>query len=230
MTTRTSKHRPGRPALLLLLLLAACSPSMSPAVRASRLAEADADLNALHPVLRTYPPRLSSEEQRRQVLGQWRQAEANLLELADANPDDARIQWRLGVLYRLGHNLDVPDAGAQCVDHLERAISLQPNFVDAYLELGIFYTDAGRRWVPLGETNLRKAIELAKPRPLPRAWKALAYATYFQGHYADSVAAADEYLSMVPTDQELLRFRGLAERAAASGTIGPPPAGRIVVP
>lgn len=231
MTTHGANDRLGRLILLLLPLLVSCTThALTPAARASRVAQADADLEALRPVLRSYPPRISSEEQKQQIIGEWRRAEAALQELADDDPRDARIQWRLGELYRLGHNLDIPDAGSQCVDHLERAIALNPRYVDAYLQLGLFYTDAGIQWVPLGEANLRKAIELAKPNPLPRAWKALAYARYFQGHYADSVVAADEYLSFAPDDEEMQRFRSVAEKAAAAGASGPPPAGRIVVP
>ena len=102
--------------------------------------------------------------------------------------------------------------------------------MDAYLELGIFYTDAGPQWAQLGETNLKKAIALSAPTPLPRGWRALCVALYFQGRFADSVAAAAEYLSLVPDDKDLQQFKVVAQQAASRGAKGFAPVGRVVVP
>ena len=161
---------------------------------------------------------------------QWKETEAELNDLAQASPHDSEIEWRLGELYRFGHNLDVPDAGKQCVSHLERAIALRPDYADAYLDLGIFYTDAGVRWAPLGESNLKKAIEISGPTPLPRAWRALTFAYYYQGKFADSAAAADQYLLFVPDDHDLQQMKKVAQQAASRGASGFAPVGRLVVP
>lgn len=121
-------------------------------------------------------------------------------------------------------------AGRECVAQLERAIALRPDYVDAYLELGIFYTDADQRWAPLGESNLRKAIELSGQTPLPRAWRALTFAYYYEGKFADSVTAADQYLLLVPEDDDLRQMKKMAEQAASRGATGFAPVGRLILP
>jgi len=219
---------------LLPLILLSCAAQRTPTTLRGtdeqKLADVDAELAALRPVLRGYPPRVSSKEQRQQVTAQWKETEAALNELAGADPQDPKIQWRLGELYRFGHNLDIPQAGAACIRHLERAIALRPDYVDAYLELGIFYTDAGPQWAQLGEANLKKAIKLSAPTPLPRGWRALAFAYYYQGRFSDSAAAADKYLSLVPDDSDLQQMKLLAQQAASRGSRGLAPAGRLVIP
>jgi len=215
--------------LFLSLLLISCAAARRPGpAPAATLADADAKLARLRPVLRGYPPRVGSEEERRQVARLWQQTEAELNQLAEEYPDDPTVQWRLGELYRFGHDLDVPEAGSQCVEHLQRAIALRPNYVDAYLELGLFYSNAGIQWARLGERHLKKAIELSAPKPLPRAWRALAITHYYQGKFNSSVSAADTYLSLVPNDDEMRDFRSIALRALASGARGGAPTGRAV--
>ncbi len=133
------------------------------------LQDVDGKLSALRPVLGGYPPQISSDAQLKEVKRQWTDTENELKTLRETYPNSAEIEWRLGEVYRFGHNLDIPGAAQLCVAHLERAISLQPDLVAAHLELGMFYTDAGIRWAPLGERSLRRAIELSGATPLPRA-------------------------------------------------------------
>jgi tetratricopeptide (TPR) repeat protein len=196
------------------------------------LADIDAKLATLRPSLRgyAYPAHVASAEEERELNRQWKTAESELKNLAQAYPGEPGIEWRLGELYRFGHNLDVPGAGRECVAHLERAIALRPDYVEAHLELGIFYTDADKRWAPLGESNLRKAIELSGQTPLPRAWRALTFAYYYQGKFADSLAAADQYLLLVPDDDDLHQLRKLAHQAASRGATGFAPVGRVILP
>jgi len=195
-----------------------------------RITEVDAKLATLRPILRGHPPRVSSEDQRREVEREWKDTETELQEISKRSEPTPEIEWRLGELYRFGHNLDVPGAGKQCVSHLERAIALRPDYAEAYLELGVFYTDAGLRWAPLGEANLKKAIEASKPTPLPRAWRALTFAYYYQGKFADSAAAADQYLLLVPDDDDVQQMKKVAQQAASRGATGFAPVGRLEVP
>jgi len=220
--------------LLVLALPVSCAVHnrlrATPAPDANRLARVDAQLDALRPILRGYPPNVTSAEQRQDVTRQWEETEADLKSLLESDPDNPQLQWRIGELYRFGHDLDVPGAGAQCVSHLERAIAMKPDYVDAHLELGIFYTKAGLKWAPLGEANLKKAIALSAPTPLPRAWRVLTFAYYYQGRFAESAGAADQYLTMSPDDDDLRKMKKLAEQAAASGKSGFGRVGRVIVP
>jgi tetratricopeptide (TPR) repeat protein len=185
--------------------------------RVPNIAEIDSKLAALRPVLRGYPPNISSAEQRRQIERRWHEAEEALERFDEAHPNQSPVEYRMGELYRFGDNLDIKGAADKCVAHLQRAVELQPDFAEAYLELGIFYTDSGPRWASLGEANLKKAIELSRPTPVPRAWRALSLAYYYQTKFTEAVGAADRYLSLVPDDEDLQQIKTLAEDAAARG-------------
>src|SRR5262249_52380472 len=145
--------------LLIFLVSASVSCAVhtrlpaTPAPDANRLVRVDAQLDALRPILRGDPANGTSATQKQDVTRQWEETEADLKGMLEADPDNPELHWRMGELYRFGHNLDVPGAGAQCVTHLQRAIATKPDYVDAHLELGIFYTDAGPKWAPLGEAN-----------------------------------------------------------------------------
>jgi tetratricopeptide (TPR) repeat protein len=208
------------PLLVLPLLLACAAPrpplNLGPP-QPQTLAQVDATLAALRPILAFAPPAIESDGEREEVLRQWKATEAALKRLAAADPRNAALQVRLGILYRYGHNLGVITAGAACIEHLERAIALDPDDAAAYLELGIFLTDAGSRFASFGEANLKKAIELTAPEPLPRAWRALAYAYYYQGRFTESAAAANRYLALNPSSQAVRRIKAAAEKAAAGG-------------
>ena len=187
------------------------------------IAEIDSKLAVLRPVLRSYPPSISSDEQRREVERRWHEAEDALKRFDEAHPNQSPVEYRMGELYRFGNNLDVKGAADECVEHLQRAVALQPDFAEAYLELGMFYTDSGPRWASLGETNLKKAIELSRPTPVPRAWRALSLAYYYQTKFTQAVSAADRYLLLVPDDEEVRQIKTLAADAAARGATEVPP-------
>ena len=223
-------RRRGFPIVLCALLLSCAMHHGRPAGEQRVLDLIDSRLAALAPLLRYYPPQFTSEDMRQEVIREWNETETELKVLAVTHPEDAEIQWRLGELYRFGYNLDLPGTGPECIAHLQRAIALKPGYVDAYLTLGIFYTDVGPEWARLGETNLRKAIDLSAPKPLPRGWRALTLAYYYQGRYADSVTAADTYLSLVPDDEDVRKFRSVAQEAAERGDTKPGPVGQFVLP
>jgi hypothetical protein len=139
VTMRSVGKHQGPLLLVLSVLLLSCTahrpPSGGVVADEYALADVDSKLATLGPILRGYPPHVSSEEERERVTREWQETEDAIKELAAAYPKNAGIEWRLGELYRFGHNLDVPDAGAKCVAHLERAIALRPDYVDAYFEL-----------------------------------------------------------------------------------------------
>ncbi len=223
---------------LVVLLLSAIQVSCAvhsgvpaaPARDANRFAQVDAQLDALRPVLRGHPPEVTSARQQRDVTRQWRKAEVVLKDELGRAPNSPQLHRRIGELYRFGHNLELTGAGSQCVAHLERAIALKPDYVEAHLELGVFYTDAGPEWARLGEAHLKKAIAFSAPSPLPRAWRALTFSYYYQGKFAKSASASDRYLRMAPDDDDLRKVKKLAERAAASGKTGLGRPGRVIVP
>jgi tetratricopeptide (TPR) repeat protein len=191
--------------------------------RVPNIAEIDSKLAALRPILRSYPASIASEEQRRQVERRWHEAEDALERFSETHPNQSPVEYRMGELYRFGHNLGIEGAADRCVAHLQRAVALQPDFAEAYLELGMFYTDSGPRWASSGETNLKKAIELSRPTPAPRAWRALSLAYYYQAKFAQAESAADRYLMLVPDDEDVRHIKQLAREAAARGATEIPP-------
>jgi len=222
--------RVSRAVLLMAALLVnsstSCTTRPPPSIDAS-LPSIDAQLADLRPFLRGYPPNISGPSEKRQIEDRWHATEAELLALEQSDPDDPRVLIRLGELYRFGHNLDAPGAADRCVSTLDRLIELDPTNVDAHLTLGILYTDAGPRWAGEGENHLRRAIELAAPSPLPRGWRALTFAYYYQAKFGDAVAAADQALLLEPDDPGLRKLREQAAAAAANGANKLAPVGRI---
>lgn len=76
---------------------------------------------------------------------------AYLRKAADLNPDAANIQYNLGSTL-----LELEDRGAQAA--LERTVALDPNHVDAHVNLALVYEKLGR--LELAEATLRRALAL----------------------------------------------------------------------
>jgi tetratricopeptide (TPR) repeat protein len=84
---------------------------------------------------------------------------AHTVGLIDANVlSDARKEFEKGRAVLLGNGK--PEEG---IAHLERAISIYPNFLEAYLMLGTAYLDARR--LDKAESTLRKAIAINSGKP-----------------------------------------------------------------
>jgi hypothetical protein len=218
----------------LCLALSACGTlhptAPVPPTRPAALARGDEILAALRPSLNGYPPAVASHAQLDALTTRWREGEAEMLAIEARDPNDAEVEWRLGELYRFGHNLDQPHAPERCVTHNRRALALDPDSIDALLSLASFYTDVGMQYAPQGEPLVRRALALAPPPAVQRrAWRILTINLYYQGRFAEARDAADEWSRVAPDDPAAPKVRDIAAHAAAKGasqfqrvgTVGP---------
>lgn len=69
--------------------------------------------------------------------GHWSAAKDLLLEIDNSGQATAESQYMLGTLFHRENRL------AEAVDHLKRALQLDPHFTDAAISLSIIYNDTG---------------------------------------------------------------------------------------
>jgi hypothetical protein len=189
-----------------------------PPTPAAALARGDEVLAALRPSLNGYPPAVASHAQLEALTDQWRESEAEMLAIEARYPNDVEVEWRLGELYRFGHNLDQPHAPGRCVAHNRAALALDPDSIDALLSLASFYTDVGPQYAPQGEALVRRAIALAPPPPVQRrAWRILTINLYYQARFAEARDAGEEWSRIAPDDPAATKVRDIAANAAAKG-------------
>lgn len=177
-------------------------------------AQVDKILEELQPALSSWPPKISSKEELERLEVRWYDAEVELKKFVSAYPDEPAARWRIGELYRLGHNLNISGCGHKCVTELNKAILLNPVYLDAYMTLGYFYVGANIRWAPEAEKCFLKAIEISGDKPLPKAWSGLFLAYYKQGRFSEASTAADKYLSMEPEDNTMKKMSRIAKMKA----------------
>ncbi len=120
-----------------------------------------------------------------------------------AHPTDWDAEWRLGNVWRFGHNLDMDAAWAKSEVHLKNAIKLRPKEPNPYMLLATLYVNSSPEKCPDAEKLLKTAIEISKPKPQPRAYRSLIFAYYYQGKFEQAKESADTYLKSDPNDEHV---------------------------
>jgi adenylate cyclase len=116
-------------------------------------------------------------------------------------------------------------AAAEARDLLQRAIEIDPSYVEAYSLLGFYYFDEWRVWGRKRDKNLARALELATTavelspsEPAPHVLLALVY--QWRREFDAANAAADRALALEPNDAitlsnlgSMLTWAGRSEEA-----------------
>jgi len=175
-------------------------------------------LTELRQIADGWPSRVGNDEERRAAEELWAEIEAQIQAETEEAPTDFMLHLLLGDCYRMGHNLDIPQAGERAVDYLKKAVALNPADVRPHLLLGQHYSFANR---PVeGEAAYLRAIELHSSDPLPAAYFGLTNACYFQKRFDDTVKWADKYLAIYPSNKSVTFIKEKA-RAALRGEFEP---------
>lgn len=156
--------------------------------------EALARLNAAA----TFPPRVKNDVERDLLRKEWGEAIAGLEALRKRYPDDPQLLRRIGVCYRRGYNLEMPGAWERAEAYLLRTETLAPEAPEAYISLGILYTDIHVDYAPQAEAQFRKALPLARKEQLPQVWWGLALALYNQGKLQEALTSIDRLIALHP--------------------------------
>jgi tetratricopeptide (TPR) repeat protein len=122
---------------------------------------------------------------------QYPDAKQELDLLVQKQPNNAEVYMALADYYMNG----AKDSG-QAITVLHKALQLDPNRADAYLSLGVVYTQM-QQW-PDAETNIRKAAELA-PKSSDNM---LALGNFYQmrGRFPEAEQAYQRAIQLVPND------------------------------
>lgn len=202
-----------------LRLLVPASPSEPPN---EKLALLDTRLATLDPTIGTFPPAISSEDGLAKTKVEWEKAEKEFLALLELYPNSAEANLRLGDLYRMGHNIDIPGAWKKSEVHYEKALDLSPWSMPAYLGLGTLYVNTDFKYAAKAEPLFIEAIKVSYGQELPvAALSGLAFSLYYQGRLPEAIKAADRYIELRPHEPNIRIFRDIVQGVLNRSTARP---------
>jgi len=167
----------------------------------------EAALADLEPKIGEFPPNIASDDERREVMAQYRALEKKLNAAIKANPADAKLFFLSGKLHAMGHHLDIPGAWKRAETDLLEVIRREPNRKDALLELGSHYVNTSPDLAARAEKLFLEAQRVHGNEPLLAAQRGLIFAYYYQGKVHEALAASDTALKLSPNDKGLVRLR-----------------------
>jgi Flp pilus assembly protein TadD len=153
------------------------------------------------------PLRVKTDAERDFLQKEWEKAIASLETLREKYPDDPQVLRRLGVCYRMGHNLDMPWAWERAEAYLLRTQELAPEAPEAYISLGILYADTHLDYAERAEAQFRKALIHAGKAQIPQVWWGLAVSLYYHGRMKEAVKAVDRLIALRPDDTSAKKLR-----------------------
>ena len=136
---------------------------------------------------------------------------AGLAELDQHLPPGEHRLHRSVLLYNAAQVLGGLQRDAEAIDYLSRAMDMDPNYSEYYLERGGLYLKSER--FEEAERDLRRAIELSPP--YQEAWTDLGQCYRAAGRMADAIQAYDMALDLDPN--VLLALIGRAEASMELG-------------
>ncbi len=167
----------------------------------------DDEIAFLEESLGERPPRIESEKHRALLLARWSGAVDRSIRLTNVDLKNPALLVRTGDLFRLGHNLDVPDASAFADRTLKQCLFLAPDYVDCYYALARLYLVLPPRFTDAAERLILRARLLVEPETRPEFEQALASVYLEQGKEEAALRQIDIYLELRPDDRQARRLR-----------------------
>ena len=169
-----------------------------------------------------YPTRLKDEAQRTEVYQRWsetlRQARAFHAQVGDT----ADALWALAALYRMGHNMDVKDCGANAEKFIELGLAKYPDSIALNFEASYFYLSADPKYAPRGEAALLRLRQLKGTDRDLEIERGLVFAYLYQNRIPEAKKQVEHYLKLKPGDKMMLQMREGLKRPVEHKQ-GPPP-------
>lgn len=112
--------------------------------------------------------------------------------------------FKRGVQYQMARN------SSKAIEDFEKVIKLEPNFIDAHIQVGAFYYE--RKDYSKAEASFKKAIAL-DPNYEPKLYYTKAISIMEQGRYTEAIQAFEEFLSK---ESKYEKLNSKAEKHIAS--------------
>ena len=120
---------------------------------------------------------------------------------------------RTGNLFRLGHNIDVPDASAFADRTFKECLFIAPDHVRCHYSLARLYLALPPRFAAAAERLIVRARNLIEPEIRPEFEQLLAAAYFAQGKQMAALRQIDVYLELRPDDLHAQQFRQVLVQA-----------------
>ena len=146
----------------------------------------------------TLPPRVKDDAERQRVIKEWEKTTAGLEKLRKSTPTILRCFGDSGCATGWATTLAVPGAWERAEAYLLRTEELLQEAPEAYISLGILYTDSSEDYAILGEKQFRTALLHARQEQLPQIWWGLALALHYQGKTGEALDVVDRLIAQHP--------------------------------
>jgi tetratricopeptide (TPR) repeat protein len=148
-------------------------------------------------VIGGYPPKVKTQAEVQQVKKRWENARKLAEGLLKEKPDNIQIKLALGELFRMGRNIDIPNAVPASDKMLKEVIKVDPNNFQAYYSLASMYVTLNPKFAPDAEVYFLKAEQLASPKVVPDIYQGLGFACLYQGKTNEAIAYFEKYLGII---------------------------------
>ena len=146
-----------------------------------------------------YPTRIRTPQEARTVQEHWDRAIRLAEELARASPAPAGVRVILADLLRMGHNMDVPEAGHACQQILTEVLAADPENAEAHYTMGQLLVSVNPAFAPAAEKHLLAVVRLS-PAVSPNVYQALGFACLYQKRVPEAISYFERYLGQVGGD------------------------------
>lgn len=203
---------------IIIVLLLCLARSVSAKEVSVSLSSIDAELSAIAPHAKDFPPRFSSAAERKQIEARLRE----LLTLLDAavaqHPDEPELLFRSGFANAMGHNLDFDGCAPKYYKAFDRLLELKPEDPRANFYYGAFLAGTAARQKD-SSVYLEKAVALG----VTDAHYTLAFVYLSQSDKPNALKHLREFARQHPDDQMIERKIMQIEHAEINVRHSPPP-------
>jgi tetratricopeptide (TPR) repeat protein len=135
--------------------------------------------------------------------------------LLDKYPNNAKVQWQAGELYRIGHNLRIPDSQKNAEQYLQKSIELDKDFINPVISLGWVYLSEPDVINPVAAEKLfRQAVGLSvgpNAKFLEHSYDGLIRSLDAQNKFEEGLAITNEALVKFPNKTLFVDWKNFLE-------------------
>ncbi|MBF0526462.1 MAG: hypothetical protein HQK56_15370 [Deltaproteobacteria bacterium] len=175
------------------------------------LTEIDGYINELGPYIDGWPPNIKSKKELNAVRTRLTKVLKYANRALGEDPDNLQLLCRVGELYRMGHNIDMPRAWTNSEKALKRALKLDSKMIEAWLTLGALYVNTGLENAKQAEECFLTAQKLYGEKPLLRSHRGLFFAYCYQARMPQALEEANLVLKLTPDDPQMKKLRDIVQ-------------------